>query len=180
MGQRRALTGDGPQHIGDERISTRPWYSTLSCLVHCSTGSNLRGASGWPWAAAQPHRACGHPPGPGHYEAVPQSCTQGQKRHSTLTPRAWAQAGTLFCLLRTPRGQADTGLTVPPDQRGISTSCTWGPRHLATAGRKWLGGARHPTQSIRLVPRHTLEAGSEGHRGPTNCAGRRGAAPTPA
>lgn len=24
------------------RISTRPWYSTLSqCLVHCSTGSNL-------------------------------------------------------------------------------------------------------------------------------------------
>lgn len=127
------------------RISTRPWYSTLSqCLAHCSTGSNLESSTRLALGSRFSASSClWAPTRPGALRGCSTALHPGSERHSTLTP-PWAQAGTL-CLLKTPGVRLIQASLPPQDQRGISTSCTWGPRHLATVGRKWLGGARHPT-----------------------------------
>lgn len=93
----------------------------------------------------------------------------GSEGHSTLTP-PWGQAGTL-CLWKTP-GVRLTQTPLPPgSDRDLNTLHTGAQASTHRREEMACWGTPSQTPSIRPVPMHTLEAGSEGHVHPTNCRG---------
>lgn len=150
------------------RISTRPWYSTLSqCLVHCSTGSNLERSTRLALGSRFSASSClWAPTRPGVLRGCSTDLHPGSEEYSTLTP-PWAQAGTL-CLLKTPGVRLIQASLPPGSERDLNILHvgTQAPSHCREGMAQW--GPPSHTRSIRLVPRHTLEAG------PTNCGGQRG------
>lgn len=177
-GRRRALTGDGPQHVRDEDLHqalVQHVVTVLGPLQHrLELGEEHQAGLGQPLLSlimpVGTHPARGvmrlfHSPAPRVRRAQHPHPTLGSGRYP-LPPGD-------------PQGQADTGLTAPASETDLNILHvgTQAPSHCREGMARW--GPPSHTRSIRLVPRHTLEAGSEGHRGPTNCGGQRGT-PAPA
>ena len=169
---------DGPQHIGDEDLHqalVQHVVTVLGPLQHgLELGEEHQAGLGQPLLSlivpVGTHPAWGvmrlfHSPAPRVRRAQHPHPTLGSGRYPL--PPGGPQVRLIQASLP-PASESDLS---------ILHAGTQAPSHCREGMARW--GPPSHTRSIRLVPSHTLEAGSEGHRGPTNCGGQRGA-PAPA